>query len=231
MQWNNGCKTDEVWQRDIKNRALKEKAARKLALRLKDGEVVGAGSGSTSYLTLLALAARAEREGLSFRIIPTSIEIELTCSTLGIPTTELKVERPDWSFDGADEVDADNNIIKGRGGALLREKLVIAASPEVYIVIDKSKLVKRLGQNFPVPVEVHPDAVQLGCEALNKLPGVTDVVLRQAVAKDGPVITESGNLIFDVYFSIIAAGTEQKLKSIIGVVESGLFMGYPVTII
>jgi ribose 5-phosphate isomerase A len=231
MQWKNDSGTDQVWQREIKNREQKEKVAQKLALRLKDGDVVGAGSGSTSYLTLLALAARRDNENLSFRVIPTSIETELTCSKLNIPTTELKVERPDWSFDGADEVDAQNNIIKGRGGALLREKLVIAASPEVYIVVDKSKHVERLGQNFPVPVEVHPEAVQLVGEALKNVEGVSEVVLRQAVVKDGPVITESGNLIFDVHFSNIAAGTEQRLKSIVGVVESGLFMGYPVTVI
>lgn len=219
------------WQRDIKNRALKEKAAHKLAARLKDGDVVGAGSGSTSYLTLIALSERKDKENLNFRVIPTSLEIELACADLSIPTTELKVERPDWSFDGADEVDANNNIIKGRGGALLREKLVIAASPEVYIVIDKSKRVKRLGQNFPVPVEVHPEAVQLVESALHKIKEVSEVVLRQAIAKDGPVITESGNLIFDIWFKHIPADTEQKLKSIVGVVESGLFMGYPVTVI
>ena len=231
MKWQNKLQNDIAWHGEISNLPLKQAAAQKLALRLKKGDIVGVGSGSTSYLTLLALAKRRDEEKLDFRAITCSIELELVCAALSIPVISLLTARPDWSFDGADEVDADNNLIKGRGGAMLREKMLIKASPEAYIVIDNSKRVKRLGQNFPVPVEVHREALQLVRSSLKDFKDVTSVVLRQAEAKDGPVITENGNLILDVRFSKISPDMEQKLKSITGVVETGLFIGYPVKIV
>jgi len=231
MKWTNPLSKDSGWHRKITNRAQKEAAAKKLASRLKDGDIVGIGSGSTSYLCLIELVKRRDKEGLNFKAITTSLEMELVCAALSVPVTQLSVERPDWSFDGADEVDSNNNLIKGRGGAMLREKLLLKASPEAYIVIDPTKYVKRLGQNFAVPVEVFPEAVQLVEVELSKVKEVKHVVLRQAVVKDGPLVTEYGNLILDVTFSKIPNGTEQNLKQIVGVVESGLFMGYPVTII
>lgn len=231
VNWKNPLSQNTGWDRLISNRVAKEKVAKKLALRLRNGDVVGVGSGSTSYLTLLELAKRRDKEGLSFKAITTSIEMEITCTALHIPVTMLGVERPDWSFDGADEVDSNNNLIKGRGGALLREKLLIKASPEVYIVTDSSKLVKRLGQNFAVPVEVHPEALQLVDSSLRLIKSVTSITLRQGDGKDGPVITEGGNLLLDVKFSNIPDGMEQKLKSIVGVVETGLFMNYPIILV
>lgn len=231
MKWANTGKADVIWGRDISSLPQKQLVASKIALKLKNGDVVGVGSGSTSFVTLKALAERSDEEGLAFRAITTSIEMELVCAALAVPTSLLRVERPDWSFDGADEVDPKGNIIKGRGGAMLREKLVIAASKKAYIVIDPSKRVKRLGEKFPVPIEIHPDAVQIVWQALKKFDSVTDITLRQAVAKDGPVITENGNLILDVRFSKIDAGMESRLKSLVGVVETGLFMGYKTNII
>jgi len=231
MKWTNPISKDIDWHREIINRTEKEAVAKKAAKRLKDGDVVGVGSGSTSYLALLALVERRDKEKLSFTAIVASVEMELICAALCVPVAQLHLLRPDWSFDGADEVDAKNNIIKGRGGAMLREKLVLKASPERYILIDHSKKVKRLGQNFAVPVEVYPEAVHLVESALNEIKEVTSVSLRQAVVKDGPLITEYGNLVLDVKFSKIALGMEQKLKAIVGVVETGLFMDYKVTII
>ncbi len=231
MKWTKLQTADAVWGREITNLKQKERVAAIMAKKLKKGDVVGVGSGSTSFVTLKALARRGAQEHLDFRAITTSIEMDLVCAALGIPTTSLRIERPDWSFDGADEVDGKDNIIKGRGGALLREKLVIEASKKPYIVIDSSKQVKRLGQNFPVPVEIHPDAIQIVRKALEPLEAVTEVILRQAVGKDGPIITENGNLILDVRFSKIASGMESRLKSIVGVVETGLFMDYKVKIV
>ena len=222
---------DGLWGQRITNQKQKAAAAAMVVKRLKKGDVVGVGSGSTSFITLKALVQRRGSKGLDFLAIPTSIEMEMACAALSVPTTSLLSATPDWSFDGADEVDAKGNMIKGRGGAMLREKLIIKSSPEVYIVIDPSKKVRRLGQNFPVPVEVQPLAFQLASQAIEKMPNVTKVVLRQAVGKDGPVITEGGNLILDVSFNKIVDSTEAKLKGVVGVIESGLFIGYKPRII
>jgi ribose 5-phosphate isomerase A len=211
-----------TWPSAISNEAAKRAAAASMAERLRPGDTVGVGSGSTSFLTVQALAAR----GLDFVAVTTSDEVEAACASLGVPTTSLHVARPDWSFDGADEVDPSGDLIKGRGGALLREKLVLAASPERYIVVDASKQVERLGTRFPVPLEVVPEAVALVRHELASWP-VSAVVLRTAgAAKDGPVITEHGNVLLDVRFEAIGPDAERDLKALPGVVDSGLFQGY-----
>lgn len=222
---------DKIWGREISNPDQKQQVAKRLAKRLKNGDVVGVGSGSTSFLAIKELTHKREKDGFNFSAIPSSIEMELICSALNIPTISLLAKTPDWSFDGADEVDEDGNMIKGRGGAMLREKMLIKASPEVYIVIDHSKRVKRLGQNFPVPIEIHPNAINIVIKALEQEKNVTNTLLRQAIAKDGPVITEDGNLILDVKLNTISTNTEDRLKSIVGVVETGLFIGYKPNII
>jgi len=209
------------------NRQAKEKLAAEMARQLKNGDVVGAGSGSTSLLTIAAIGQRVKRDGIQCVAIPTSIEAELACIAAGIPVTTLLAAHPDWSFDGADEVDPEKNLIKGRGGAMFKEKMLIYASPRPYILIDQSKLVKKLGTKFPIPVEVHPLGLKVAEKALAKL-GATEVVLRPAQGKDGPVITENGNLIIDVRFPEVHPETERQIKSIPGVIESGLFWGFPV---
>src|SRR5262245_43487720 len=212
---------------DVSNRQAKEKLAAEMARQLKDGDVVGAGSGSTSLLTIAAIGERMKRDGIRCIAIPTSIEAELACVAAGIPVTTLLAARPDWSFDGADEVDPGKNLIKGRGGAMFKEKMLIYASPRPYILVDQTKLVKKLGEKFPIPVEVHPLGLKVAEKALEML-GATEIVLRPAQGKDGPVITENGNLIVDVRFPEIHAETERQIKSIPGVIESGLFWGLPV---
>jgi len=102
----------------------------------------------------MAIAERAKGENLSIKVIPTSVEISLVCSKLGIPLVSLYEHRPDWLFDGADEVDPNRSLIKGRGGAMFKEKMMISSSPVNYILVDESKIVKKLGTNFPVPIEV-----------------------------------------------------------------------------
>lgn len=222
---------DKLWGKPLGNREQKREVAATIAKRLKKGDVVGLGSGSTSFLTLLALVDRRDKEELNFRALTTSIEMELTCRELNVPVTSLRVENPDWSFDGADEVDPNGNMIKGRGGAMFREKMLMKACPEIYIAIDPSKQVKTLGKNFAVPVEVHPDALRIVENEIKKQKNISNITLRQAVAKDGPVITENGNVILDVKFNEISNDMEQKLKSIVGVIETGLFIGYKPTIV
>jgi ribose 5-phosphate isomerase A len=215
---------------DVANRAAKEKLAAAVAQQLKDGDVVGAGSGSTSLLTIQAIGERMKRDGIRCTAIPSSIEAELACIASGIPVTTLLTVRPDWSFDGADEVDPAKNLLKGRGGAMFKEKMLIYASPRPYILVDQSKLVRKLGERFPIPVEVHPLGLRVVEATLTKL-GAKEVILRPAQGKDGPVITENGNVILDVWLPEITAVTERAIKSIPGVIESGLFWGLPVELL
>lgn len=226
--------TDRIGQPDlfqhIGNREAKEKVARKIAQKACDGDVIGAGSGSTVYLTLFALAERMQRENLHLTLVPASAETALTCIRLGIPLSSLWECKPAWCFDGADEVDSSGNLIKGRGGAMFKEKLIICNSPEVYILVDESKLVPVLGKKMPVPVEVFPPAFTYVSVALKSL-GAEETVLRMAGGKDGPLITENGNFILDVHFSSIGNTLEKEIKNITGVIESGLFIGYPVRVV
>ena len=230
MDWNKEIFSDIQWNGEISNKQDKEKIAEKIAEKVKDGDVIGFGSGSTSLLATIAIAKRIEKENLNITAIPTSHEIRLLCASLGIPTTTLIDKKPDWCFDGADEVDSHGWLIKGRGGAMFKEKLNIANSKESYILVDDSKFVSKLGEKFPVPIECFPQAICLVKEELKKLP-LKSMNIRLAKGKDGPVITENGNIIIDAVFEEINENLEKELKSIVGVIDTGLFIGYPVTIL
>lgn len=230
MNWQSGILKNMAWSDTIANREAKQKVAEKIAGKVKDGDVLGVGSGSTSYLALIAIAEKIKAEGLNIKAIPTSIEISMACTNLGVPLTSIFEHRPDWSFDGADEVDPDHNLIKGRGGEMFKEKLSIISSPLNYIIVDETKLVKKLGTNFPIPVEVFPLAL-LHVEEKLKALGADSISLRLAKGKDGPVITESGNLIVDARFYEIDNDLEFKIKAITGVIESGLFIKYNVEVL
>ena len=208
----------------------KKKVAEKIAEKVKNNQVIGFGSGSTSYLATIAIADKIKKENLHIIAIPTSFEIKMLCAYLEIPTTSLSEKHPDWSFDGADEVDSNNWLIKGKGGAMFKEKLNIVNSPITYILIDNTKRVNELGEKNKVPVEVYPEAINYVKQELIKL-GAEEIVLRQAINKAGPVITENGNLILDVKFKAITEKLEKDIKSIPGVIENGLFIGYNVEII
>lgn len=229
MNWNKDVLTKIDFD-NIENREEKENVARKIADKVKDGDVIGFGSGSTSYLTMYAIAEKMKKERICVTAIPTSYEVELLCNYLQIPIATLLEKRPDWSFDGADEVNQEKWLIKGRGGAMFREKLNIVNSTITYILVDNTKLVDKLGEKFSIPVECYPYAMNHVKEELLIL-GATEVEIRKAVSKDGPVITESGSIIFDVKFNEISEHLEKDIKSITGVVESGLFIGYPVEIV
>lgn len=231
MQWTNQLAGQLNWSRDISNREEKQRVADQVAGKVKDKDVIGIGSGSTAFLALQAIAERVNEEGLDVKGIPTSKEAEINCAVLGLATTTLIDSRPDWGFDGADEVDGDRRLIKGRGGAMLREKLVMASAEKTYILADKSKMVERLGEKFAVPIEVDARAIHLVETGLGNLSSVKRVEMRMAEKKDGPVITEGGNIILDVTFEDIPADAESTLKAMPGVVETGLFIGYPVEIL
>lgn len=229
MNWNENIVQKLDWNAPISHLEEKQKIADKIAKKVKDGDCIGFGSGSTSYLATKAIAKRIKEENLHITAIPTSHEIRMVCNYFHIPTVTLLEQKPDWSFDGADEVNDAGWLIKGRGAAMFQEKLNIINSKITYILVDDSKFVKSLGEKFPIPVECYPNAMYLVKEKLVEL-GATEITLRLAQKKDGPVITENGNIILDTKFEKIEEDLEKKLKSIVGVIETGLFIGYSIEI-
>lgn len=231
MDWNKEILQKPMWKEEIKNKEEKGNIARKIAKRVQTGDVIGFGSGSTSYLTAIEIAKKIQTENIKITAIPTSHEIKMLCTYLNIPTTTLEEKKPDWCFDGADEVDQDNWIIKGRGAAMFNEKLNIKSCVgKTYILVDQTKIVNKLGKNFPIPVECNPSAINFVKQEIYNL-GVRSIELRLATKKDGPVITENGNFILDVKFDNIDETLERRLKNITGVIETGLFIGYNVEIV
>ncbi len=230
MKWDHSLIDTLEWGNQISHKEDKIKIADLIASKVENGQVIGVGSGSTSYLALTRIAERIRMEHLSILAIPTSLEIRMTCAQLSIPVTSLFSHKPDWTFDGADEVDSHFNLIKGRGGAMFKEKLLISSSPQTYILVDPSKKVERLGAKFPIPVEIFPEALTHVEDRLHRL-NPREIKLRMGQGKDGPIITENGNMILDVWMDYIPENTESTLKSITGVLESGLFMNYKVEVL
>ncbi len=221
----------EIEPNKISNQEQKEKIAKEVAAKAKEGDVIGFGSGSTSYLAAKEIAKRMEEENLKITAIPTSFEIKALCQDLKIPTVSILEAKPDWAFDGADEVSKQDNIlIKGRGAALFKEKLNMVNSGITYILVDESKFVDKLNEKFPIPIEVYPEAVSSVKEALLDL-GATECILRKAEKKDGPVFTENHNVILDTKFVEVYETLEEDIKSITGVIESGLFIDYPIEVL
>lgn len=230
MDWMNSL-SQEIGPQNINNQEAKEKVAKQVAQKVKDGDVIGFGSGSTSYLAIKEIAKKIEEENLHITAIPTSYEIRVLCQELKIPTASILACKPDWGFDGADEVDKNNNwLIKGRGGALFQEKLNMVNSGLTYILVDESKFVDRLGEKFSIPIEVYPEAVNSVKEALLDL-GMTECSLRKAQKKDGAIFTENHNVILDTKFVEIYETLEEDIKSITGVIESGLFQEYAIEVL
>ncbi len=203
----------------------KEAAGRRAAEMVEDRMIVGLGTGSTVYFTLLRLAERIREEGLQLQGVPTSLDTEGKAREMGIPLATLEeVERIALTIDGADEIDADFQMIKGGGGALLREKVVASISDQVVIVVGRDKVVEQLGLGFLLPVEVVPFARPTVARRLSALG--CDPNLRLA-GQDSPYETDNGNLILDCHFEggiREARKLERELSLIPGVVENGLFI-------
>lgn len=210
---------------------LKRKAAYEAVKHVKNGFVVGLGSGSTAACAIEALGERIKREHLSLLAVPTSYQAFLLAAKHGIPVTTLEEHGViDVTIDGADQIDPNLNLIKGMGAALAREKIVASASKQNIIIADETKKVDTLGENGqPVPVEVLPFAIALVKRKIEAAGG--NPVLREGKGKVGPVITDNGNVVIDAGFGVIhnAAELEVKLKMIPGVVETGLFIGLATT--
>ena len=229
MEWKDEVINNIKWNGEISNIEQKQKIADKMCKRVKNGDVIGFGSGSTSFVTAKAIAKRIKEENICITAVPTSYEINMLCVSLGIPTATLNQVKPDWCFDGADEVDPHGWLIKGRGAAMFKEKLIMKSCEERYILVDDSKFVNNLCDKFPIPVECHPESLCYVKNELLKI-GAESCTLRLAKGKDGPVITENGNFILDTIFRNIDETFEQKLKNIVGVLDTGLFIGYNVII-
>jgi ribose 5-phosphate isomerase A len=213
------------WPSEITNLEQKTAVAQRAAAHVEDGQTVGIGSGSNTYLALWAIGERVKREGLSIQMVTSSYETGMAALRLGIPQLPLGSVEPEWGVDGADEVDPGGRLIKGRGGAMFKEKVLWATAQKMYLAVDESKHVQRLGEKFPIPIEVDRAAVDLVGRALAER-GATSCELRVAGGKDGPVITESGNFVIDAWFDEIPKGLQVQLKALTGVIETGLFEGY-----
>ena len=203
----------------------KQRAGFRAAEFVEDGMSVGLGTGSTAYWLVERLAERVRDEDLRVRCVPTSRRTEEQARALGLTLVSLgEMTELDLAIDGADEVGPDLALIKGGGGALLREKLVASAARRFVVIADASKRVEVLGR-FPLPVEVVPFAWEL---TARRVAAVTKVepVLRRAEGGE-TYVTDNGNYILDCRCGRIPdpARTERELKSLTGVVESGLFVG------
>ena len=204
---------------------LKQRAALKAVEFVQSGMIVGLGTGSTAVHATRAIGEMlADGRLHHIVVIPTSQTTRQQAQRSGIPLTTLN-EHPqvDITIDGADEIDPRLNLIKGLGGALLREKIVAVASKRVIIIADDSKRVSQLGSHAPVPVEVIPFAQQTVRHYLQSLGA--NVSLRQQ--NDQPFITDENNIILDCHFGTIAEPPQlaQAIRQQPGVVEHGLFLG------
>jgi len=230
---------------------LKQRAGKAVVdAMVKSGMKLGLGTGSTAIHAVRRVGELlAEGTLRDITAFATSVQTEIECEKLNIPFYTLNSRELagglDLTIDGADEVDPKNNLIKGGGGAMLIEKLAAYASEAYAIIVDESKIVDHIGYSFPVPVEVIPAARVQATRRLEKLGA--NAILREAVRKAGPVITEHGNIILDIrfgtenketefhgYTAAIAAPAlidpslmETELNLIPGVVENGFFTGKP----
>ncbi|WP_439741513.1 ribose 5-phosphate isomerase A [Bacillus pseudomycoides] len=201
---------------------LKRLAGEYAADFVKDGMKIGLGTGSTVYWTIQKLGQLIS-EGLTIQAVPTSIETQKLAVQLSIPLISLNdVDYLDLTIDGADEINPNLHLIKGGGGALLREKIVATSSQKLIIIADESKLVKDLG-TFPLPIEIVPFAWEQTAKRIQSF-GCQTILRTQ---NNQPFITDNGNMILDCVFPNQITNpieTHQQVKIVTGVIETGLFI-------
>jgi len=208
------------------NPETKKLVAAQGARLIEDGMVAGIGTGSTMAFLIEELARRVRDEGIKIVGVPTSFQSRILCMKLGIPVRDMQdTASLDLAIDGADEVDPSLDLIKGGGASQTREKIVAFMAKDFVVIVDESKLVDKLGSTFAIPVEVLPAALAYVERAIRELGG--DPNLRIGLRKDGPVVTDNGNLLFDVRFPPAAdlRSVDQALHAIPGMIETGLFFG------
>ena len=206
---------------------MKQAVAQAAVEQIQNGMILGLGSGSTAALMIEALALKIKSGEIKEIVgVTTSFQGEVLATQLGIPLTSLSsVSEIDLAIDGADEVDPSFQLIKGGGACHVQEKLVAALAKKFIVVVDSSKIVKKLNLDFKLPVEVLPSAWKQVQKTLEKLGGKGD--LRMAQKKAGPIVTDQGNLVLDVTFDNgidQPASLESQINNIPGVLENGLFV-------
>jgi ribose 5-phosphate isomerase A len=207
-----------------------EKIGRAISSRIKNGALVGLGSGSTIAALLPTVAAELRQKGVRPRWVPTSVQITLVAQGLDQEMGALDRPSLDLAVDGADQIDSDLNLIKGGGGALFKEKVVIGSARRTLIVADERKLAQRLcSGGAKVPVEAHPFARVPVAQRLKALGGEPSLKLGE---RGFPFYTENGNVLFDTAFPPVKNPSllESKMKSIPGVVEAGIFTPRPIEV-
>ena len=226
LQW-----PSDIIGRDAKQ-ALAGQAARRVIATLADSAAaaprIGLGSGSTSFLTLLALSEARRDLPPDVALVATSYEMGWYATAAGFPVGDLGADDVVVAFDGADQVDPEGALIKGRGGAMHRERVVLAAARLELIVADATKRVPRLG-GCPLPLVLRPEGIFECVRALESI-GVGPVALRTGTGKDGPVLTESGGVLADLLVPsgvVVTDGLDRQTRSVPGVMDTGYFAPSP----
>jgi ribose 5-phosphate isomerase A len=192
---------------------------------VKDDYVIGLGSGRAATSLVKSLSKLIKLKNYNIRGVPTSLQIKLIAEKGGIPLVEAdQVEHIDVVFDGADQIDSQKYVIKGGGGALLRENILFSLAKKVVVMADKTKFVKNF--NRTVPVEIHPLARNAVTKSIKKLGGDVEV---RSLDRGYPFFTENGNIVLDCDFGTIKNPKilSQQIKQIPGVLESGIFLRKP----
>lgn len=202
----------------------KQRTAIHAANLVEDGMTVGLGTGSTANYFIEELARKKQYEGLNITTVSSSIVSMIKAQQLGLAVISIQqVNRLDLYVDGADEVSPDSTLLKGRGSDLVLEKLLATASQQMIVIVDNSKLVQRIGENLPIPIEVMPFAWQLVQSSINDLGGIG--TLRPNASGDGMAVTSHGSLVLDMRFDSNSDihSLSMQLSNIPGVVEHGIF--------
>jgi len=202
----------------------KERVAQHAAKLIQNGMIVGLGTGSTANCFIEALAHRHREEGLEVQTVASSVVSSIKARQLELPMLALEqLTRLDVYVDGADEVAPDLTLLKGRGQDLVREKILARASASFWVLIDPGKRVNRIGEKYPISVEVVPFAWQLVRQSLEAIGGKAE--LRQNASKDGLIVTSHGSLVLDTVFpeNLDSATLDTLLNGIPGIVEHGIF--------
>ncbi len=201
-------------------------ALSKDALRfVRDGQVLGLGSGRAATAFVRALGRRIKSENLNVKGIPTSLQIRITAEENGVPLIEAnQASGIDIVFDGADQIDAKGFLVKGGGGALLRENILISSAKKVVIMADRTKFVKKI--SMAIPVEVHPSARRTAAAAIQGIGGKPNL---RTLDRGYPFFTENGNIILDCNFGVVQdpRRLSQRIIGIAGVMEAGIFARRP----
>ncbi len=210
----------------------KQRVAHEAACLIKQGMIVGLGTGSTANYFIEALALRQSNENLKISTVSSSVISYIKAKQSGLPVLGIdQLSHLDIYVDGADEVSPDGTLLKGRGSDLVKEKILAKASQQFVVLVDQSKLVNHIGEKFSIPIEVMPFAWQLVKNNLEAIGGSGD--LRLNANKDNVAVTAHGSLVLDISFdaNINASQLNEHLNGLPGVVEHGIFINLASTIL